>query len=148
MLPNRVKGGYYYLQVGDGADPEVFTTICGLNTRSFTAQLNTNDDFVKDCADPEAIPVRVALPTGRQWDISGSGVIDRDNIAALVESQGITQNYRFIMGAPDGTTGFTGYWEGPGILTNIQFGGNDDAFATLDVTIISDGEWALVDEAA
>lgn len=145
-LPNRVRGGYYYLQVGNGASPEVFTTICGLNTRSFTAQLNGNDEFIKDCADPEAIPVRAFLPTGKQWDISGSGIIDRNNISELVARQGETANYRFIMGAPDGSTGFSGYWEGPGVLTNIQFGGNDDAFATLDVTIVSDGQWDLVED--
>lgn len=145
-LPNRVKGGYYYLQVGNGASPEVFTTICGLNTRSFTAQLNGNDEFIKDCADPEALPVRAFLPTGKQWDISGSGIIDRNNIKSLVDRQGETANYRFVMGAPDGSNGFAGRWEGPAVLTNIQFGGNDDAFATIDVTIVSDGEWLLVED--
>jgi hypothetical protein len=131
--------------MGNGASPEVFTVLCGLSTRSLTAQLNGNDEFIKDCADPEDIPVRAFLPTGRQWDVSGSGVLDRNSLQSVINAQGYTKNYRFVFGEPANDQVFSGYWAGPGVLTNVSFGGNDDAFATVDLTIVSDGLWVFTE---
>lgn len=143
--PARLRGGYVTIMIGNGASPEVFTPICGLNTRSLTAQLNGNDEFIKDCADPEDIPVRAFLPTGRQWDLSGSGVIDRNNMELVLSSQGVSKNYRFMFGEPTNDKIFGGYWAGAGIMTNITWGGNDDAFATVELTIVSDNEWVFTE---
>lgn len=143
--PKRVKGTYVTILMGNGATPEVFVPLCGLSTRSLTAQINGNDEFVKDCADPEDVPVRAFLPTGKQWDVSGSGVIDRNSIKSIIDAQGYTKNYRFMFGEPANDQVYSGYWAGPGVLTNVSFGGNDDAFATVELTVVSDGLWEFVE---
>jgi len=141
--PDIVKGTYVDILMGDGAEPEVFTPICGLTARNFTQQVNTNDVFIPDCADPEDVPIRRLVPTGKQWDLSGDGLMNllqRDEIDAAL---GVTANYRFRIGRPAGSVVGTGYYEGPAMLTNIQWGGNSGGgeFASASIAIASDGEW-------
>lgn len=144
--PDIVKGTYIDILIGDGDDPEVFTPLCGLTTRSFTAQVNTNDTFVPDCADPEDVPVRRLVPTGKQWDLSGDGLYNLAQESTIREALGITKNYRFRIARPAGSIVGTGYYEGPAMLTNQQLGGNTGGgeFGTLSIAIASDGEWVWV----
>ena len=140
-FPNRVHRRRAVIKIGDGGSPEVFTLICGIQTTGITAQTNTNDDFVSDCADPEAIPVRFVIPTGEQWDLTGDGVVNLDNLASLVDAKGVTKNYRFELELATGQTGTAAVFEGPAMLTNLQIGGSEDNFASINVTFVSDGAW-------
>lgn len=142
-LPDIVKGTYIDILIGDGAAPEVFTPICGLTARSFTHQVNTNDVFVPDCADPEDVPTRRLVPTGEQWDLSGDGLANLAQEAIIRGAMGITKNYRFRIGRPVGSTTGTGFYEGPAMLTNLQLGGStgNGEFASVSLTIASDGDW-------
>lgn len=144
--PAIVKGTYIDILIGDAAEPEVFTPICGLTTRSFTHQVNTNDTFVPDCADPEDRPIRRLSVTGEQWDLSGEGLYNLDQEDVIRGAVGVTKNYRFRIRRPAGSIVGTGYYEGPAMLTNLQLGGNTGGgeFGTLSVTIPSDGEWLWV----
>ena len=138
--PNRVQRRRAVLKMGDGAEPENFTLICGIQTSGITAQTNTSDDFLADCADPEKIPVRFVIPTGEQWDLTGDGVVNLDNLSQLVDAKGVTKNYRFEMELGTGQTGTPAVFEGPFMLTNIQIGGSEDNFASINVSFVSDGE--------
>lgn len=145
-VPTIVKGGYVDILLGDGnvdPGPETFSPICGLTTRQLTQQVNTNDVFVPDCADPEFVPVRRLVPTGRQWDISGDGLLNLDNWEDLNGEVGVTSNYRFVVARPAGSTDGIGYFAGPAMVTNMQIGGTtgDGQFATVSLAIASDGEW-------
>lgn len=143
-LPEIVKGSYIDILIGDGATPEVFTPICGITTRNFTKQINTNDAFIPDCTDPEDVPTRRLVPTGKQWDLSGEGLLNLANWEDIDSaSEGVTKNYRFVITRPAGSTVGTGFYQGPAMITNMQIGAQvgDGAFATLGITIASDGEW-------
>jgi hypothetical protein len=142
--PAIVRGSYLDIAQGNGASPEVFAILCGLNTRNFTAQVNTSDSFVADCADPEDVPIRRLIPTGRQWSIGGEGRYNRSQRAVLEAGLGVTKNYRFIMSEPSGDSISDGWYEGPAMITNLQFGGSgaeSGNFATVSIQIESDGEW-------
>lgn len=144
--PDIVKGTYIDILIGDGAAPEVFTPICGLTARTFTHQVNTNDVFVPDCADPEDRPVRRLVPTGEQWDLSGEGLANLAQEAIIRGAVGVTKNYRFRVARPVGSIVGTGYWSGPAMLTNLQLAGStgNGEFANISLTIASDGEWIWV----
>lgn len=144
--PDIIKGAYVDILMGNGAQPEIFTPICGLTARNLTEQVNTNDTFVPDCALPELVPVRRLVPTGKQWDLSGEGLLNMANAAVVRASVGVTKNYRFVVSRPAGSTVGAGYYEGPAMLTNLQTGGStgDGAFASTNLTIASDGAWAFV----
>src|SRR5690606_33512417 len=53
MAPPKTAAWYKMLiQVGDGADPEVFSAPCGLTTRGLNFSAETSDTTVPDCDDP------------------------------------------------------------------------------------------------
>ena len=139
--PAIVKGSYVDLLVGDGATPQVFTAVCGLTTRSFTHQVNTSDQFVRDCADPEDVPHRRLTVTGEQWDLAGEGLYNRAQAALIRGAVGTTRTYRFVVSEPSGETVEDGFYEGPAMLTNLQLGGSDGEFGSVSLQIASDGGW-------
>lgn len=145
--PDIVKGTYVDILLGDGAVPEVFTPVCGLTTRSFTHQVNTNDSFIPDCADPEDIPTRRLVPTGEQFDLSGEGLLNLAQHTTVRQAVGVTKNYRFRIGRPVGSVVGAGYWEGPAMITNMQNTGStgNGEFAQVSLTLASDGDWTWHD---
>lgn len=139
--PDIIKGTYFVLAMGNGAEPEVFTALCGINTRSFVDQINTNDQFTRDCADPENRPVRRIIDSGQQWSLSGEGSLNRADLERIIDAQGVTKNYRFYYTEPASDEVYRGYWEGPAMIVNRTINGNDGEFATISLQIESDGEW-------
>lgn len=139
--PDIIRGTYFILAMGDGAEPtEVFTALCGITSRNFTDQINTTDIFNRDCADPEDEPVRRLQVTGRQWSITGEGQLNRENIDSIIAAHGLTKNYRFYWTEPAGDEVFRGYFEGPFKLINRGITGNDEEFAQISIQLESDGE--------
>jgi hypothetical protein len=140
--PDIIRGTYFVLAMGNGATPtETFTGLCGITTRTFTDQINTNDQFTRDCADPEDAPIRRLIRTGRQWSLTGEGSLNRENYDTILAAQGVTKNYRFYYTEPADDEVFRGYWQGPAMLVNTTVTGSDDEFATISLQIESDGEW-------
>lgn len=145
LYPSKVKGGYVAVYMGDGATPtEAFTKLCGLNTRSFTDQINTSDNFNTDCSDPEAVPFRSLDTTGRQADISGSGVYNRAQIALLRAAVGQVKNYRFAISEPAADNIDDGWYAGAFVLTNLQVNGEDGSYTQASLTFQSDGPYVWV----
>lgn len=142
--PDIIRGTYFSLMLGDGGSPETFTALCGITTRSFTPQANTNDQFTRDCAVPEDVPIRRLIVTGKQWSLSGDGVLNRANLADLQAAFAVTRNWRYLFTEPADDLVFQGYYFGPGILTSMPITGGDEAFATISLTIESDGLWDWV----
>lgn len=144
--PDIIRGTYFVLAMGDGGSPaEIFTALCGITTRSFTAQANTNDQFTRDCANPEDTPIRNLIVTGRQWSLSGEGSLNRSQLEDIEEAFGIPKNYRFYYTEPSDDEVFQGYWEGRGIMVNKTITGGDEEFATISLQIESDGQWTFTE---
>jgi hypothetical protein len=138
--PDIVKGTYFVLAKGDGAVSETFTPLCGITTKTFRGQVNTNDQFTRDCADPENLPIRRITATGKQWSLTGNGVLNRENIQLIQESLGEIGNYRFLWTEPADDLVFQGFWEGAFMLTNFEEGASDEAYGTIQISLESDGE--------
>jgi predicted secreted protein len=145
--PDIIRGTYFSLMLGNGATPtEVFTALCGFTTRNFTDQVNTNDVFTRDCADPEDIPIRRLIPTGRQWDLTGEGQLNRSNLEAMQAAHDAqAHNWRFLFTEPTNDWIFQGFYAGPAIITSLQITAADDDFATVSLTLASDGQWAFTE---
>ena len=142
--PDIIRGTYFILALGDGATPtETFNPLCGIITRQLTYQANTSDQFTRDCADPEDVPIRRLIVTGEQWSLSGSGQLNRANIDDIEAAKGITRNWRFYWTEPADDEVYRGYYGGPAILTNITIDGNDDNYAQISIQIESDGQWTF-----
>lgn len=143
--PDIIRGTYFVLALGNGGTPtETFAALCGIDTRQFQYQANTSDQFTRDCDDPEDVPIRRLIVTGEQWSLSGSGSLNRANIATIEAAKGTTKNWRFYWTEPADDAGiYAGYYEGPAILTNVTIDGNDTAYAQISLQIESDGQWTF-----
>lgn len=142
--PDIIRGTYFSLMAGNGAAPEVFTALCGITTRSFASQTNTQDVFTRDCADPENVPIRRIIPTGKQWDLTGEGQLNRANLATLQGlDDGQPHNFRFLFTEPLTDEVFQGYYGGAGVITNLSITAEDENFASISLSIASDSEWTF-----
>lgn len=141
--PDVIRGTYFVLGAGDGGSPETFTALCGIDTRTFRHVHNTSDQYTRDCADPEDVPVRRLIVTGEAWSLTGNGVLNRSNLDTIQAlDDGQTHNFRFYFTEPSGDLIYQGYYQGPAIITSLEITGNDGSFATLAISIESDGVWS------
>lgn len=140
-VPSLVRGTYVSILVEDDNAPGTFIALCGITTRKLTEQVNTNDQFTRNCDDPEDIPFRRIIQTGKQWDMSGSGQYNRAQGALLGSLMGVSKNYRFLIGEPAADAVYTSYFAGPAMLTQRQTDGSDENFVQVELTIASDGAW-------
>lgn len=145
-LPDILKDGYVTIAMGNGATPtEVFTAICGLTQRTFTHQVNTADRFIRDCTDPEDVPIRRLQLTGEQWQLSGSGLLARESLEAVQAAVKVTKNYRFILGEPATDEVYGGHYQGPAVLTSLTIGATEGEFVSVEMTFASDGAWTFTE---
>lgn len=136
-----VEPDYVVVQLGNGAAPEIFTTVCGIETSGLNKTVQSNDRYRRDCAKPAAVPTRKVIVTGRAWDVTGSGVVNMDEFDRLDAALGVRRTYRLLYGRYDDqeaadterTGTVYGYYTGPAVMTanNINVGGEGSAEITL-----------------
>lgn len=135
------------LKLGDGATPEVFTVVCGLETTGINESAQTSDRYVRDCTAPATPPTRKIRVTGVTWDISGSGLSNVAQFALLKDALGKHRNWQIVpldTTDPDTPAGTPlGTFEGTGVLTSRNIATVADGFATLELTLAGEGdlEW-------
>ena len=140
--PKILRGTYFSLMLGDGGSPETFAALCGITTRTFTHNRGTSDVYTRDCADPLDVPIRNLIVTGESWSLTGTGVLNRDNLDTIIAADdNLTHDWRYLFTEPTGDLVFQGYYSGPGIMTSFQITGEDANFANISLTIESDGQW-------
>lgn len=140
------------IKVGDGANPENFTTVCGLNTTGFNRTAANRTQSIRDCANPALPPEQKVLVTGVSRELTGSGLYNTAQTALLNTLLGTRKDFEFvIMDATDPTVpGGTvlGNWKGPGVCTALNMGTSENGDATISITIASNGAWTYTDMAA
>jgi hypothetical protein len=136
-----VEADFAIVKKGDGATPEVFTILCGLDQVSINRVANANDRFRRDCAKPGSVPFRRSKTTGKQMDITASGAINIPDIATYNDALGVSGNYLIELGQYDGTDDgeIIHTITGPFNLLSANSSIGDDSNA--EVTLASDGIW-------
>jgi hypothetical protein len=129
------------VKMGDGASPEVFTAICGLQDGTINRTVNTQDRFVRDCAKPGEVPERKVKATGRQTDITGTGLTNADEVARVEAALGEVKNYRVEVYQDDGTDTGTllGTWAGPFMLSSANNTVPRESTSSFELTLVSNG---------
>ena len=141
----KVKGNYADIMFGDGADPEVFTQLCGINTRGITiTYANAFEMTDYDCEDPEDAGQTLRSVGAQDWSITGSGLYNRSQMAAIRALMGDDQNWRFALDEPAADAIDDGYWQGPGFISSFEITGNDGEWTQASITITGAGllRWA------
>jgi len=127
------KGSAFLLQIGDGATPtEVFTTVAGLRSTSFTINGETVDVTNKSSAGWRELLDGAGVAT---MSISGSGVFQNDTEMRKIRDLAVTRavnNYQIIFGSGD-------IYSGAFQVTSVEQAGEHNGEVTYTVAMESAG---------
>jgi len=138
-LPTEID--FALIKMGDGESPEVFAIICGLQDATVNETVNTNDRFVRDCAKPAEVPHRRVQTTGKQTDITGTGLTNAEEVARVRAALGVSKNYRVECYQKDGTDVgvLLGTYAGPFVMTSKNMNLSLESPGSVEITLASDG---------
>jgi len=126
------KGAALLVKLGNGASPEVFTTVAGLRSTSITM----NDEPV-DVTTKDSSGVRALLAQGgvQSYTISGSGVfLDAAGDDTLRQKYGAATFANFQLIVPD-----FGTFTGPFMVASLEYAGEYNGEVTYSLTLESAG---------
>ena len=126
------KGSDLLVKAGNGASPEVFTTIGGLRDTSISINAETIDVTNKDSSRNRTLLADAGI---KSFSISGSGVFtdSASEQTVLTNFQASTfKNYQFLV--PDFNT-FTGAFQ----ITSMEYAGSYNGEVTYSMSFESTG---------
>lgn len=135
-----IRFGEQMLLIGDGADPEVFSAPCGINSLTKSTSTNTSDVDLPDCDDPDLVVWLGIDEVSKRMTLTFSGTIAQQALAMWQEWEldGGTRNVRWMRNLtnPD----LRGYLGGPALLTEFEETSEARGRYTFTGTIIFDGK--------
>src|SRR5690606_26518363 len=108
------------ISIGDGANPEVFTPICGMTSKGIQRSATTQSTSVPDCADEDAPAWEEKAVDTLSITVSGMGVWAADNHETMLDwfYSGASRNIK--VRHVKAKVGDTEYEEGPALLTALN----------------------------
>lgn len=131
----KIRGTQLYIKVSNGADPEVFTHPCLINTkRGIQFQSSTNKAIVPDCENPDDPAWSEAVKDALSALINGAGTLDTSDVAG----------YDAWFRSPEPKNvqvwlGQMGHWDGAFHLTNFEITGDRGGLAETSISLESAG---------
>ena len=124
------------VKIGDAASPEVFSNLCGLNSKSLTINNSSIDVTTPDCTTPEGALWTATLAGLKNLGLSGDGFFEdsvaeaRMNTVAMAADN--TVNMEVVV--PD-----FGTYSGAFRIASLEFGGETEGGVTYSVSLESNG---------
>jgi len=139
--PTTLPFGDFLLQIENPAGSGTFMTPCGFTSKGAQESLSTQETVVPDCDDPDAVAFIERDGDALSMEISASGVIAQENWAiwrAWMRSGAsrLVRIYHDVTLANNG-----GYDQGSFHLTAMNRAGERGRKVTVDITLMSDGEY-------
>jgi TP901-1 family phage major tail protein len=127
------KGRDVLIKIGDGGDPEAFTTIAGI--RAKTISLNARSVDGTSGESPDAWRELVAGAGVKSASVSGAGVFKDAASDLTIQQAFFTQAARsFQLVIPD-----FGALQGPFLVEALDYSGDHDGEAAFSITLASAG---------
>lgn len=127
------KGRDVLIKIGDGADPEVFTTIAGIRAKTISLNARTVDGTSGES--PEAWRELIAGAGVKSASVSGAGVFkDADSDTAIQQAFFTQASTRFQLIIPD-----CGVLTGQFLVEALDYSGDHDGEAAFAITLASAG---------
>lgn len=149
-LVKTLSGSKLLIQIGDGADPEVFAHDCMINTsRSFGVAKSVNSFAVIDCDNPDD-PAWVELVADQlSSEVSGAGMLHTSSIGTWFGYATSKEpvNVRILLNGvalADGGLHFAGQYQ----VTALEVTGNRGDKVEVSVSLSSNGPVTKVDASA
>jgi TP901-1 family phage major tail protein len=131
------------IQIGNGLDPEVFTNLCGLTTRSFGLSTNSVETTIPDCENPADPPQRTSEPGINNRTFSGSG--------AFVKSANTSAFFNYVVNSEVFNAKVIvpglGTFTGPFFVADFELTGETEGNMQFSATFEPTGKLAFVAEA-
>jgi TP901-1 family phage major tail protein len=124
------------VKIGDGADPEVFSNLCGLNSKAMTINNSSIDVTTPDCSTPGGALWTETLNGLKNVSITGDGFFE-DSASEL--------RMNTVAMAADNVCNFTvtvpafGTYAGAFRIASLEFGGETEGGVTYSLSLESTG---------
>jgi hypothetical protein len=136
-----MRGKQLLVQIGDGADPEVFTADCLINTdRGLRLTSDTTSETISYCDEPDSPAWTEIDKNGLTATITGSGKLHTTSVEDWFDwfTGNDAKNCRVLLnGVSAGKGG--GHWQGAFKLTEWEITGPEREKVTSSVTLVSHG---------
>lgn len=139
--PTTVKGQKVVLQLSDGAEPPVFTTVCGITTKGIQRTRKVNESENWDCADPDALPLTEREASTADWSLSGNGQAVLAELPRIDGAFETPSDWRMVWYGT-GTT-IVRTETGNAIMTDLTIGAVNGEKATISLTLQGNGELVI-----
>lgn len=142
-----VEVDWILLKLEDTPSSGTYTLICGIEDVTINGGVNTTDRFVRDCATPGGVPYRKTKVTGRQLDISGSGLSNTQEITRINAALGALRNYKaeLYREGPTDAGVLLGTYAGEFRMTSSNLSGPRNADSSAEIALASNGVWTYTD---
>lgn len=133
MADGQQLGRTLLIKIGDGADPQVFTNLCGFKTRSFNMSANEVDTTIPDCTNPAGPVVKTSRPGTQNRTFNGSG-----NFVSSTASKALLNKIR--AGAAFDAQVIVpgdGAYEGSWMVTDFSFSGDVETNMEFSATFVA-----------
>lgn len=124
------------VKIGDGGGTEVFTNLCGLNSKTLTINNSSIDVTTPDCATPGGALWTETLSGLKNVSVSGDGFFE-DSASELrmnTVAMGADNICNFQIVVPD-----FGTYAGAFRIASLEFGGETEGGVTYSVSLESSG---------
>ena len=109
------------VKIGDAASPEVFSNLCGLNSKSLTINNSSIDVTTPDCTSPEGALFTETLAGLKNVAVSGDVFFEDNSV-----------NMQIVV--PD-----FGTYAGAFRISSLEFGGETEGGVTYSLSLESSG---------
>ncbi|HBR41775.1 phage major tail protein, TP901-1 family [Sulfitobacter sp. UBA4523] len=146
----KQKGRLLLIKIGDGAETEAFTTLCGIQSKTLTVNNNNFDVTTMDCTAPGGQLWQEVMTGMRSLATSGNGIFEGGTSLArfkaiafgtdAADTADAIGNFQVII--PD-----FGTFEGAFHVDNVEFGGEQEGAVTYSFALASSGAPTFTDAA-
>lgn len=132
----KQKGRALLVKIGDGADPEVFSNLCGLNSKSLSINNTSIDVTTPDCTTPEGALWTETLNGLKNVSVSGDGFFEDSTAEARANTVAMQADNQanFEIVVPD-----FGTYAGAFRIDTLAFGGETEGGSTYSFALSSTG---------
>jgi TP901-1 family phage major tail protein len=132
-------GRLLLIKIGNAAEPEVFSALCGIQTRSFNMSANEVDTTIPDCLNPSATPQRTAEPGIKNRTFSGSGkFVKSASSTAFMQHVNDASVFNAEVVVPG-----LGTYTGPWFVSEFEFSGEQEGNMDFSATFVAAGPLAF-----
>lgn len=124
------------VKISDGASPEVFANLCGLNSKTLTINNSSIDVTTPDCTTPEGALWTESLGGLKSVSVSGDGFFEDSTTEARMNTVAMLAdaktNFQIVVPA-------FGTYAGAFRVASLEFGGETEGGVTYSLSLESTG---------